>query len=46
VRDGEFRPTGRPLAELTTDVARREQLRASRTQLQQELNRIERELEE
>jgi carboxyl-terminal processing protease len=46
VTTGEFRPTGRPLAELTTESARRESLRAERERLQRELDRIKVELGE
>jgi carboxyl-terminal processing protease len=43
---GEFAPTGRPLAELTAQVARREQLRAEKEKLERDLQRVQQELGE
>lgn len=43
---GEFAASGRPLAELTASVARRELLRAEKDKLERDLERIERELGE
>jgi carboxyl-terminal processing protease len=46
VTEGEFRPTGRPLAELKEEAARREALRAERERLRQELEQVERQLDD
>jgi carboxyl-terminal processing protease len=43
---GDFAASGRPLAELTANVARREQLRAEKEKLERDLQRVEQELGE